>query len=61
MHWSVFSRQLLHGWQRYRQDGVEQLNQIDYQITQIERKALFTHILVNISRASTNKLDYLLS
>ena len=57
----MFSRQLLHGWQRYRQDGVAQLTEVDYQITQIEKKALFTHILVNITRSSTNKLDHLLS
>lgn len=57
----VFSRQLLKGWQRYRRDGVAQLTDVDYQITEIVQKKLFTHILVNISRSSTKKLDYLLS
>jgi len=57
---AVNRRQLLQGWQRYIQDGVKQLNQIDYAINSITEKSLFTHILVNISRLSTNKLEYLL-
>lgn len=58
---NFFSRQLLKGWQRYRRDGIAQLNDVDYEITELVQKKLFTHIFVNISRSSTKKLDYLLS
>ena len=55
-----FSHDVLDGWQRYLRDGVKQLNQIDYMISSIHPEKLYTHILVNLTRASSQKLEYLL-
>ncbi|CAF0903883.1 unnamed protein product [Rotaria sordida] len=57
---AVNRHQLLQGWTRYLHDGIKQLNQVDYTIENIHKEKLFTHILVNITRLSSHKLEYLL-
>ena len=52
--------EVLEGWRRYLRDGVKQLNQIDYVIANIHKDKLYTHILVNLTRSSSQKLEYLL-
>ncbi|CAF0782848.1 unnamed protein product [Adineta ricciae] len=49
--------QLLNNWRRYLQDGIKQINLVNYTINSIDKKQLFTHILVNLSRSSTNRLE----
>lgn len=55
-----FSVQLLEGWRRYLHDGIKQLPQVEYALTSIHREKLYTHILVNLTRSATKKLEYLL-
>lgn len=55
-----FSHELLEGWRRYLHDGIKQINQVNFTINSIHKEKLYTHILVNLTRLSTNKLEYLL-
>lgn len=55
-----FSHQLLDGWRRYLNDGIKQINQVNFTINSIHKEKLYTHILVNMTRLATKKLEYLL-
>ncbi|CAF5178278.1 unnamed protein product [Rotaria magnacalcarata] len=57
---AVNRHKLLQGWKRYLNDGVKQLDKVDYAILNIHQEKLYTHILVNLTRSATHKLDYLL-
>ncbi|CAF4511752.1 unnamed protein product [Rotaria socialis] len=57
---AVNRHKLLQGWKRYLNDGVKQLDKIDYTIENVHQEKLYTHILVNLTRSATRQLDYLL-
>jgi hypothetical protein len=48
-------------WLRYSYDGVRQLNTLDYSIVTIDKRSLYTHILVNFTRSATKTIDHLLN
>jgi hypothetical protein len=48
-------------WIRYSYDGIRQLSTLDYSIAHIEKRSLYTHILVNFTRLATRTIDHLLN
>ncbi|UJR25028.1 hypothetical protein I4U23_006389 [Adineta vaga] len=50
----------LRKWLRYSYDGIRQLSVLDYSITSVDTRLLYTHILVNFTRSATKTIDHLL-
>ncbi|CAF1257886.1 unnamed protein product [Adineta steineri] len=50
--------ELLNNWRRYLSDGIKQLDLLSYTITSVHKENLYTHILVNLTRSSTDRLEH---
>lgn len=48
-------------WFRYSYDGIRQLQKLDYSVVTINKRSLYTYILVNFTRSATKTIDHLLN
>jgi hypothetical protein len=51
----------LNKWFRYSYDGIRQLQKLDYSVVTINKRSLYTYILVNFTRSATKTIDHLLN